>query len=251
MATNNRVCTRLIMSILSALLLAGCSVAVPVPSGWKFEDSFSSRAGGWATGSDKRGDEWGYVDGKYRILIKVKARQVAAGQIAGIPLAINSNRFHALTVEADAVQQTGSPETLYGVSCGISPAVWYFFLINLDGYYFIVRDAAGVFEGAELLQSGRTNVIIHGIGEINHIQATCMGGTQETMLTLSVNGQKVADARSHKGETFNPVAFVVTTLHAIGNSTRTAVPGVTKEFPGSPTAFEAEVLFDNFVAQVP
>jgi hypothetical protein len=117
---------------------------------------------------------------------------------------------------------------------------------------FIVRDAAGLFgRGAELLQSGRTNVTIHGIGEINHIQATCMGGTHETMLTLRVNGQKVADARSHRGETFNPVAFVVTTLHAIGNSTRTAVPGVTKEFPGSPTAFEAEVLFHNFIVQVP
>jgi hypothetical protein len=73
------------MSILSALLVADCAVAVPVPSGWKFEDSFSSRAGGWPTGSDERGDEWGYVDGKYRILIKVKVGQVGLGKSPGFP----------------------------------------------------------------------------------------------------------------------------------------------------------------------
>jgi hypothetical protein len=278
MATSNKVQTILMMSILSALLVSGCAVTVPTTSDWKFEDSFSNREGGWPTGSNRRGDEWGYIDGKYHILIKVKAGQVAAGQITWIPVYRYRVHplIHALTVEADAVQQTGSLETLYGVVCGTSPGVLYFFLINLDGYYFIVRDdARPFFRGAELLQSGRTNVIIHGISEVNHIRAKCMGGTHEIRLTLSVNGQKVADARRNGGGTFNPVGFVVTTLNAIANSTRAfavkgvqpsskslmdqigemvrgrlAEIGVTKEMPGSPTDSEAEVFFDNFVAHV-
>jgi hypothetical protein len=233
-------------SILTALLVSGCTRATPK----KFEDDFSSRASGWPTGATERGDEWGYVDGKYRMFIKVRAGQVAAGQIAGIPLAKQGKRLHALTVEADTVQQTGPPVTLHGVSCGTSPAEVYFFLINLDGYYFIVRDDAET-ASADLLRSGRISVPIRGIGQINRIRAECVGGEQEAMLTLSVNGEKVAEVQGQRGETFDRAAFVVTTLYAIAGSTRAAVPGVSKERPGSRTAFEAEILFDNFVARVP
>lgn len=233
--------------VMVGLVATSYAPATPAQeTGRKFEDDFSSRAGGWPTGVNKRGDEWGYVDGRYRILIKVRAGQVAAGQIAGIPF----KRSHALTVEADAVQQTGPPFTLHGVSCGTSRAELYFFLINLDGYYFIVRDDARA-ASADLLRSGRATVPIRGIGEANRIRAQCVGGEQEAMLTLSVNGEKVAEARGQRGESFDRAMFVVTTLHAIAGSTHAVVPGVSKEHPGSPTAFEAEVLYDNFVARVP
>lgn len=233
--------------VIVALFGATCTPRAQHQDGpWKFEDNFSSQIGGWPTGTTDRGDEFSYVDGKYRILIKIKEGQVGAGQIAGIPFA--GRRFHTLVVEADAVQQLGPPGALHGVICGTSPAELYFFLISLDGSYFIVRDDAGT-ASADLLGSGRLSVPIRGIGEANRIRAQCVGSEQEAMLTLSVNGEKVAEARGQRGESFDRAGFTVTTLYAIAGSTRTAVPGVSKERPGSPAAFEVEVLFDNFVAR--
>lgn len=244
---------RLMTSVLSALLVAGCAPPVAWKfednTGWKLEDDFSSRAGGWPTRATE-GDEWGYVDGRYRVLIKVGAGQVSAGRVAGIPLVRQGKRLHALTVEADAVQKSGPPGTLHGISCGTSPAELYFFLMNLDSDYFIVRDD-GRIASPDLLGSGRASVPIRGIGEVNRIRAQCVGGEQEAMFTLSVNGEKVAEARGQRGKSFDRAAFVVTTPHAIAGRTGAAVPGVSKERPGSPMAFEAEILFDNFVARAP
>lgn len=241
---------RLVTSVLSALLVSGCAPPVSWKfehnAGWKLEDDFSSRAGGWPTRAAE-GDEWGYVDGKYRVLIKVAAGQVSAGRIAGIPLVREGKRLPALTVEADAVQKSGPPVTLHGVSCGTSPGELYIFLINLVGDYFIVRDDARL-ASPDLLGSGRARVPIRGRGEINRIRAQCVGGEPEAMLTLSVNGEKVAEARGQRGKSFDRAAFVVTTSHAIAGRTRTAVPGVS---PERPMAFETEVLFDNFVARAP
>ena len=155
-----------------------------------------------------------------------------------------------LAVEADAIQRIGPRVALHGLACGTSRAELYFFLINLDGSYFIVRDDASTGR-ADLLQTGKANVPIRSIGETNRIRAQCIGGEQEALLILSVNGTKVAEAHGQKGKSFDRAMFVVTTLDAIGNSTRAVVPGVSKERPGSPTAFEAEILFDNFVARAP
>lgn len=238
---------RLVTSVVSAVLVAGCAPAVAWKfedsTGWKLEDDFSSRAGGWPTRA-AGGDEWGYVDGKYRIRITVAAGQGSAGRIAGIPLVRQGKRLPALTIEADAVQKSGPPGTLHGVSCGTSPAELYFFLMNVDGDYFIVRDDARM-ASPDLLGSGRANVRLRGIGEVNRIRAQCVGGEQEAVFTLSVNGEKVAEARGQRGKSFDRAAFVVTTSHAIAGRTGTAVPG------GSPIGFEAEVLFDNFVARAP
>ena len=74
------------------------------------------------------------------MVIKVEPGQVASGPIAGIPLTRNGIPSQTLEVQADAIQRTGPPTTLHGVSCGTSPAELYFFLINLDGYYFIDLD---------------------------------------------------------------------------------------------------------------
>lgn len=246
-------CAGLVTGVVSALLVAGCAPPVAWKlednMGWKLEDDFSSRAGGWPTRA-AGGDEWGYVDGKYRVRIAVAAGQVSAGRIAGIPLVRQGKRLHALTIEADAVQKSGPPGTLYGVSCGTSPAELYFFLMNLDGDYFIVRDDARI-ASPELLGSGRASAPRRGIGEVNRIRAQCVGREQEAMFTLSVNGEKVAEARGQRGKSFDRAAFVVTTRHAIAGRTGAAVPGGSQEGAGSPIAFESEVLFDNFVARAP
>jgi hypothetical protein len=235
--------------VIVTLFFATCT-SVAQQAGWKFEDDFSSRRGGWPIGTTDRGDEFGYVNGKYRILIKIKEGQVAAGQIAGIPL--TGRRFQTLAVEADTIRQIGPPAALQGLGCGTSPAELYFFLINLDGSYFIIRDdAATETADSELLQTGRTTVPIRGIGEPNRIRAQCIGGEQQTLLILSVNGAKVAEARGQSGKSFDRAMFVVTTMHAIAGSTRAAVRGISKESPGSPTSFDAEILFDNFVVGAP
>jgi hypothetical protein len=214
---------------------------------WKFEDDFSSRTGGWPTSSTNSGDHFGYADGKYRMVIKVEPGQVASGPIAGIPLTRNGIPSQTLEVEADAIQKTGPPTTLHGVSCGTSPAELYFFLMNLDGYYFIVRDDAKT-RSADLLQIGRATAPFHGIGERNRIRVQCVGGQPEALLALYVNGTKMGEARG-RGQAFDRVAFVVTTLNSIAGSTHAAIPGVDAKHPGSPTAYQAEILFGNFVAR--
>lgn len=248
MSPDNRgIWVRLMTSVFFGVLMGGASMVAAQP---RFEDDFSSRAGGWPTGKSERGDEWGYFDGKYRVQIKVTAGQVAAGQIAGIPLVRRGRRLATLSVEADTVQKANSPFALYGLSCGTSPAVLYFFLVNANGHYFIVRDDAATGR-AELLQTGTAKDRFLGAGENNRIRAECIGGEQDAIFRLTVNADKIAEVRGRKGETFDRTAFVVTTLHAIAESTRAVIPGVDKERPGSPLSFEAEVLFDNFVARVP
>jgi hypothetical protein len=120
-------------------------------------------------------------------------------------------------------------------------------LINLDGYYFIVRDDAKT-KSADLLEMGRASAQFRGIGEVNRIRVQCVGGQPEALLALYVNGAKVGQARG-RGKSFDRAAFVVTTLNSIASSTRMAIPGVDAKRPGSPTSFEAEILFGNFVAR--
>jgi hypothetical protein len=238
-------CLTVVMLALTAA--AGTAPTQQQERPWKFEDDFSSRAGGWPTGSTNRGDQFGYADGKYRIVIKVEPKQVGSGQIAGIPLTRNGNPFQTLEVEADAIQRTGPPTTLHGVSCGTSPTELYFFLINLEGQFFIVRDDAKT-ASADMLLMGRASVPFRGIGETNRIRVQCGGGQPEALLALYVNGAKVGQAKG-RGTAFDRVAFVVTTLNSIAGSTHMAIPGVDAKRPGSPTAFEAEILFGNFVAR--
>jgi hypothetical protein len=133
------------------------------------------------------------------------------------------------------------------VSCGTSPAELYFFLINLEGYYFIVRDDAKT-KSADLLQMGRAPAPFHGIGERNRIRFQCVGGQPDALLALYVNGTKVGEARG-RGKAFDRAAFVVTTLNSIAASTHMAIPGMDAKHPGSATAYEAEILFGNFVAR--
>jgi hypothetical protein len=134
------------------------------------------------------------------------------------------------------------------VSCGTSPAELYFFLINADGHYAIVRDDAEAGR-AELLASGSRSIAIRSIGERNRITAECAGGEGDALLTITVNGQKVGEARGQVGETFDRAAFVVTTPRAIANSTNAVLPGGSSEDPASWTTHKAEVLFDNFISR--
>jgi hypothetical protein len=233
--------------VMLALTAAGTAATQQQEQAWKFEDDFSSRTGGWPTGSTSRGDHFGYADGKYQIVIKVEPEQVASGQIAGIPVTRNGNPSQTLEVEADAIQRTGPPTTLHGVSCGTSPAELYLFLINLDGYYFIVRDDPKT-GSADLLQTGRATAPLHGIGEKNRIRIQCVGGQPEALLALYVNGTKVGEARG-RGKAFDRAAFVVTTLNSIAGSTHMAIPGVDAKHLGSATEYEAEILFGNFLAR--
>lgn len=208
---------------------------------WKFEDEFANRRGGWPTGATPRGDEYGYANGKYRVFIKVLQGQVEAGQIAGIPL--GDRRFQTLSVEADVVQRTGPAAVLEGIACATSANAAYFFLINLDGSYFITGEAPGT-ATVEVLQSGRTTSVVRGIGATNRLQAQCIGGAQEARLIFSVNGEQVAEARGGRGKSFDRIAFAVTTVHTLGYSAHTRHL-VNKQRPWSPIDFTAEVFFDN------
>jgi hypothetical protein len=162
----------------SLLLLTMTSFGVPADTFvWKeFRDDFSTKAGGWPSGVNDRGDQFGYADGNYRILIRVRPGQVAAGQIAGIPLSGMSPK--KLVVKTDAVQRTGSSDTVFGLSCGPSQNELYVFAINAEGYYFIFLDDAVVGK-ADLLQSGRSEGHIRGLGENNRLYAECSGGEDE------------------------------------------------------------------------
>ena len=212
---------------------------------WRLEDDFTQR-GGWPVGTSANG-EFGYDNGAYRILIKVTEGQVAAGEIAGIPTGRpGDQRFQVLTFETDVIQRTGPPTVLHGIACGTSSTELYFLLINVNGSYLIVRDDAAT-SSADLLQTGRVGAPIHGIGETNRIQARCVGGRDDALLTLSLNGIEVAKANAQSGKSFDRAMFVVTTLHAIANSTRSAALGLNRDSPGSPTGFEAEFLFDDVV----
>jgi hypothetical protein len=71
-------------------------------------------------------------------------------------------------------------------------------------------------------------------------------------LILSLNGARVAEARGKRGRSFDRTAFVVTTLHAVADSTHSVGLGISGGRPGSPKGLDAEILFGNFaLAGVP
>lgn len=211
-----------------------------------FEDDFSDEAigwpKGWPMGKSLRGYERGYLDGKYRI--RIRERKGAGGLFIENPLA--PVRPASLKAEADIVLRTDAPSTLYGLSCVVAPSVWYLFAVGAAGRYFIVRVDKNT-QRSELLARGSAADRIRGIGVPNRIGAECLGGDQNSLLRLSVNGNTVAETQGRERETFRNTAIFVTTLRDIADSTGAVIAGVDNERPEGPMYFEAEVHFDNLV----
>lgn len=176
------------------LLLTGCSSVeqntASLPDNTLFFDEFVvGQTGDWLT----EGDETAVTAViNERMLININEPQTM--QYA----ALNKPIFNNFTLEVDAVQVTGSPESSYGVLFRMSsPAEFYRFAIRGDGLYMIERhDPDGWTRFMKDWEP--TNAIHQGVGQNNHIKVIA----EDSALSFYVNDIIVAqlnDSRYTEG----------------------------------------------------
>jgi hypothetical protein len=146
-----------------------------------FSDDFSDPDSGWDRYEDPDGLT-DYDQGQYRIVVNQPNFDFWANP--GLT-------FSDVQVSVSATKSSGPDENDYGVICRyLDVNNFYFFIIGSDGYYGIGKVADGEQQLVGMEEMQFTNVINQG-GSTNEIQAECVGET----LTLSVNGQVLADVR--------------------------------------------------------
>ncbi len=154
------------------LLLAGCQSATSetsLPENTLFFDEFVvGQTGDWLTEGD---DAAVTAVINERMLININEPQTMQYATLNEPL------FNNFTLDVDAVQVTGSPESSYGVLFRMnSPSEFYRFAIRGDGLYMIERhDPDG---WTRFMKDWEPTAAIHqGIGQNNHIKVVAEGAT--------------------------------------------------------------------------
>lgn len=154
------------------LLLAGCRATeqdASLPDNTLFFDEFVvGQTGDWLTEGD---DAAVTAVINERLLININEPQMM--QYA----ALNEPIFNNFTLDVDAVQVTGSPESSYGVLFRMSsPTEFYRFAIRNDGLYMIERhDPDG---WTRFMKDWEPTASIHtGTGQSNHIKVVAEGGS--------------------------------------------------------------------------
>ncbi len=175
------------------LLLAGCRVLeqeAALPENTLFFDEFVvGQTGDWLTEGD---DKAVTAVINERMLININEPQTMQF------VTLNEPIFNNFTLDVDALQVTGSPESSYGVLLRMnSPNEFYRFSIRGDGLYMIERhDPDGWTRFMKDWQS--TPAIQQGVGQNNHIKVVAEG----SLMIFYVNEIQVAqinDGRYSQG----------------------------------------------------
>ncbi|NPA93079.1 MAG: trypsin-like serine protease [Chloroflexi bacterium] len=166
-------------------------------------DDFSDSTQGWPTGTNT-GFSASYVASDTSFSIHVFKSNWMAWITAGLDEADVIVETHAHPVSADVADGFD-----YGVICReVDADNFYYFAIRSDGYYQILR----ITKDSAILLSGDWKPL--GVpfytNQWNTIRAACIGHT----LTLSVNGQQVAQVEDDDPLGRGDVALAVETLNA-------------------------------------
>lgn len=146
-----------------------------------FEDTFSNPSSGWNRVTTSQG-ETDYADGVYRIFVNEPNLDIWS---------MPGKVFQDVRIEVDALKVGGERDNRFGIICrAVQPDRFYTFIISSDGYYGIGKMKGQDYSliGMEALQP--SSAILKG-SALNHLRADCIG----EMLTLYVNGDKLAEAR--------------------------------------------------------
>ena len=175
------------------LLLAGCRSVeqnASLPENALFFDEFVvGQTGDWLTEGD---DAAVTAVINERMLININEPQTMQF------VTLNEPIFNNFTLEADAVQVTGSPESSYGVLFRMSsPSEFYRFAIRGDGLYMIERhDPDGWTRFMKDWEP--TNAIHQGAGQNNHLKVIAEGDTFSFYVNDIVVAQ-ISDGRYAQG----------------------------------------------------
>jgi hypothetical protein len=164
-------------------ILRGTSTPAGTPtiSNILFQDNFGDFGSGWER-SVEPSSVADYYGGGYRIYAKDPDLIVWSHP--------NKN-WSDVRIEVYATQSGGPDDNAFGVMCRYQNADnYYFFLISSDGYAGIGLQQNNVPKLISASEMQPTNSIKKGKAT-NHIRAECAG----TTLTLTVNGERVANAR--------------------------------------------------------
>jgi hypothetical protein len=162
----------------TAIVLSACGGTSSV--GLPYHNDFSSDDCEWKTQEDER-VSLGCADGAYHVLVKDNAQWYSSHLRLRDPV-------DGLSVEADAtVRKHGG---VFGVACwGADGRERYSFLVTPLQEYAIRREIGDGL--ATSLESGKDRRLARGNGT-RHIRADCLTGGGVTVLTLYVDGTKVA-----------------------------------------------------------
>jgi hypothetical protein len=153
--------------------------AVGQPGTVLFQDDFSSELG-WYTIETDRYNLF-FDRGGYQVSVMTKNSPIWS---------VRSNQFSDSRTEVDATQITGPTDGYYGLVCRFSDeGNYYMFVVSRDGAFGIAK-----IEDKDVRYLSFTNQfpeLIKPIG--NRLRADCVGN----VLTLSVDGQKVLEARDN------------------------------------------------------
>ncbi len=166
-------------------------------------DDFSDNTQGWPTGTNT-GFSSSYVTSDTSFSIQISKSNWMAWITAGLDEADVIVETHAHPVSADVADGFD-----YGVICReVDDDNFYYFAIRSDGYYQILR----ITKDSAILLSGDWKPL--GVpfytDQWNTIRAACIGST----LTLSVNGQQIAQVEDDTPLERGDVALAVETLNA-------------------------------------
>jgi hypothetical protein len=177
-------------------------------------DDFSDPNSGWKAVSDST-VEMGYVDGTYRILVKVP----------DLYWTTQSRIYSEVSIDVDTSQTAGSNQNVFGIICRMfDNNNLYIFSITSDGYYSISKRIFGIWQSLGSAQWSFNDNVINTSYSLNHITATCQGDH----LKLIVNGYTLMDVED-------------TDL----------TDGDIGLFAGAYEEAGVEILFDNFKASKP
>lgn len=153
-----------------------------------FEDDFSDEGSGWQDIRVGENFDTLYFEGGYLIVVTTKgytAQADPAREFSG-----------PVSVEVDAVQNTGSPQDEFGLMCHYSKnsdgtGSYYYFAIASDGLGVIYRVDHGQKSLLLTEPPGDRSDVILPARQVNRLQADCLDGGR---LSLSVNGAELVSA---------------------------------------------------------
>jgi hypothetical protein len=169
------------------------------------EDDFSDRSTDWPSGVSEK-EEYGYVDGAYRILLKQ--------DLMGFNYSELEPSRRALRLEIEATQLAGSSGDGIGALCYtdvLSDVGYMFEIIPVERSVLI-----SAFRGDDYrdLYSEEAVDAVRPEREENRLRIECIGSPDgPNVLTLAVNGESLGRAQDERGRSkFDGVGFFVNSM---------------------------------------
>ncbi len=171
----------------------------PLPQETLFEEDFSGEGGYLGTYQAEDGTS-AYANGAYQISMAPGYNYnyvygATFGQINGSDpqMALSDPALANVSLDVDVLRTSGASNAAFGAMCGVKAAnEFYAFFISSDARTYVIGQdtptTALTYLGGQ--EWGKPSSAIHtGEGAVNHIRVEC----GETFLSLSVNGEKLAE----------------------------------------------------------